>query len=204
MFTAKAALFSIFCCTKCQCGRTWASLGLLCNLAGVCSEEPAASRGGWPTAGPGKGTSPDMAASRLTHIVSPKTLWNNYFHDPFCLFVSFKWFILEIPSIPNKKIKVKINPLKLANGNLVLTENKRLVDCWQQIIYSLDLGLLCFPVASKQMMTIKSRNVYVTHMQISKRVFYVDKQQLRDWSDHELYSAGRFCMSNVLNYCDFI
>lgn len=57
------------------------------------------------------------------------------------------------------------------NGILVLTEDECLVDCWQQIIYSLNLSLLCFLVASKQMMTIKSRIVCVRHMQIGKELF---------------------------------
>lgn len=37
-------------------------------------------------------------------------------------------------------------------------------------------------------------------MQNSKRVFYVDKKQLREWSGLDLYLAGQFCMINILSY----
>lgn len=92
-------------------------------------------------------------------------------------------------SIHSKEKKRKKTISKLTNYILVLIENECLVDCWHKIIYSQNLALLCFPVASKQMMTIKSINVYVTYMQTSKRVIYVDKNQLRYRSDHELCSA---------------
>lgn len=83
LFTAKATFFSVFYCMKCQYGKTCALLVLLCNLAGVYSKEPAPRWSGWPMTGPGKATSPAMATFRLTHTVSPKTLWNNYFYGFF-------------------------------------------------------------------------------------------------------------------------
>lgn len=83
-------------------------------------------------------------------------------------FVSFSWFILEIWSI-KKKIDKK-NSFEANQRYSNFNRNECLVDCWQQIIYSLNLALLCFLVTSKQMMTIKSRNVYASHMQINKSV----------------------------------
>lgn len=77
-------------------------------------------------AGHGKGTSPAMATFRLTHIASPKTLWNRYFYD---FFFPLR-HVLEIPSIQKKKKKrKKIIISKLTNYIVVLIENECLVDC---------------------------------------------------------------------------
>lgn len=46
-------------------------------------QESAVSWSGWPRAGPGKGTLPDMAAFRLTRIVLPKTPQEDHFYGFF-------------------------------------------------------------------------------------------------------------------------
>lgn len=150
-------LFSIFCCSECQYGRTCSLLVPLCNLAVVYSKNAVRS---------------DLQYN-LT-IGHPQTWlllgWNVLFHWKHCrttvsmlfcfCFFSFSCFTLEIPTIQKKYyIYTKKNAFEANQWYSCFNRKWCVVDCWQQKMYSLNLALLYFPVTSKQMMTINSRTL---------------------------------------------